>query len=282
MHSTGGALALSPGSESLTVEVQMLEERKRKEQELHDVLRGDLESDSRLSANKKWYAIAESNRQFVGEWLAARCKGKRVLDYCCGNGDWAIWLAEQGAEAVGIDISPVSIENARKAADARGVGGRCRFFVMDAEAMGFEDDAFDYAVINGVLHHLDIQNAYRELARVLCPSGEAIATEPLKYNPLFQAYRRLTPHLRTEWEVDHILGTKEIYKAREYFNGVEVVRFFHLATLAAVPFRNTRLFEPLCKGLEAVDSLLLRVPGLKWQAWMVIFVLSEPIKARTC
>jgi hypothetical protein len=52
--------------------------------------------------------------------------------------------------------------------------------------------------------------------------------------------------------------------------------------LAAVPFRNTRLFEPLRKGLEAVDSLLLRVPGLKWQAWMVVFVLSEPRKTRTC
>jgi hypothetical protein len=58
--------------------------------------------------------------------------------------------------------------------------------------------------------------------------------------------------------------------------------FFHLATLAAVPFRNTRLFEPLRNGLEAVDSLLLRVPGLKWQAWMVVFVLSEPKKTRTC
>jgi hypothetical protein len=153
---------------------------------------------------------------------------------------------------------------------------------MNAEAMEFEDDAFDYAVVNGVLHYLDIQNAYRELACVLCPSAEATATEPLKYNLLFQAYRRLTPHLRTAWEVGHILGRDEIYRAREYFNRVEAVKFSHLATLAAVSFRSTWLFEPLRKRLESVDSVLLRIPWLKWQAWIVVFVLSGPKRIGAC
>jgi hypothetical protein len=38
------------------------------------------------------------------------------------------------------------------------------------------------------------------------------------------------------------------------------------------------MFGPLLKGLASVDSVLLRTPWLKWQAWMVVFVLSEPKK----
>jgi ubiquinone/menaquinone biosynthesis C-methylase UbiE len=258
----------------------MLEDRKQQEREMHDHLVGGLAADSHYKARKKYYSIAESNRAFIKDWLAARCKGKRVLDYCCGDGDWAIWLAEEGAQAVGIDISPVSIEKAKEAAAARGVSNRCQFFVMDAEATQLEESAFDYAVIHGVLHHLDIDKAYRELARILSPSGQAIATEPLKYNPLFQAYRRLTPHMRTAWEVDHILGKRQIALARKYFNDVKVVRFFHLATIGAVPFHNTPMFEPLRKALERVDSVILRLPYLKWLAWMVVFVLAEPKKPK--
>src|SRR3990167_1824248 len=34
----------------------------------------------------KAVAIATSNRNFIKEWLTARCNGKRVLDYCYGDG----------------------------------------------------------------------------------------------------------------------------------------------------------------------------------------------------
>lgn len=88
----------------------------------------------------------------------------------------------------------------------------------------------------------------------------------------------MTPHLRSAWEVEHILGKKEIGSARKYFNTVEIAKFFHLATIAAVPFRNRSIFEPLRLGLEIVDSVLLKLPILKWQAWMAVFVLSRPKK----
>jgi ubiquinone/menaquinone biosynthesis C-methylase UbiE len=255
-----------------------MEERKAKEKELHDHLRGDWVDDPRYTSNKKFYSISKSNRDYVKVWLAERCKGKRVLDYCCGSGEFTIWLAEIGAEAFGIDISPVSIENARKEADKRGISDRAHFLVMDAEAMEFDNDYFDYAVVNGVLHHLDLRRAYPELARVLVSSGEVICTEPLKYNPVFQLYRRMTPHLRTSWEIKHILGKSDIQMARAYFHDVSIAKFFHLATIAAVPFRNRNLFQPTLRILEAIDSVLLRLPFIKWWAWMVVFVLARPKK----
>lgn len=255
-----------------------LDTRKRAEADLHDYLRGTLGDDPQRLANKKFYAIAASNEAYVRRWLGERCQGKRVLDYCCGAGSWTMWLAEAGAEAVGIDISPQSIEIAKREAARRGLSHKARFHVMDAEAMEFEDSWFDFAVINGVLHHLDLGRAYRELARILRPEGRAIATEALRHNIFIHLYRKLTPHLRSAWEVEHILGRQEILAARQYFEEVEVMKFFHLATLAAVPFRNTGVFEPLRKGLEAVDSVILRLPLLRWQAWMAVFVCAQPRK----
>ena len=255
-----------------------MEERKAKERELHDHLRGDLACDPYYTSNKKFYAITQSNRDFVKRWLTQRCPRKRVLDYCCGNGDFAVWLGEAGAEAYGIDISPVSVDNACKEANRRGLGEKVKFFVMDAEATGFPDDYFDLAGVNGVLHHLDLEKSYRELARILKPEGEVICTEALRHNPLIHLYRKLTPHLRSAWEVDHILGKREIDMAKQYFQKVEVAKFFHLATIGAVPFRNLPGFGGILRVLQAVDAVLLKLPVIRWQAWMAVFILAHPKK----
>ena len=56
------------------------------------------------------------------------------------------------------------------------------------------------------------------------------------------------------------------------------MRFFHLATLGAVPFRNTLLFKPILKLAEVVDTVLLRIPLVQWLSWQIVFILSEPKK----
>jgi len=252
------------------------DERKGLERELHDHLRGEAAEDPHYNSNKRFYAISHLNVDFVHDWLRKRIRGARVLDYCSGNGDFSVWLAQNGAEAHGVDISPVSVENARTRAEQLGIGEKASFHVMDAEALDFPDDHFDVAVVHGVLHHLDLDRAYRELARVLAPGGAVIATEALKHNPFFMRYRRRTPELRSAWETDHILGRPEIDGAKQYFESVRVLRFFHLTTLAAVPLRDHRWFRPVLGVLNAIDAVLLRLPLLQWQAWMGVFELSKP------
>jgi ubiquinone/menaquinone biosynthesis C-methylase UbiE len=116
-----------------------------------------------------------------------------------------------------------------------------------------------------------------ELNRILKPGGAIICIEALKHNPLFHLYRRLTPHLRTEWEVEHILSIGHLDRSRRYFRRIDP-RFFHLASLSAVPFRRTRIFKPMLKTLDRIDELLLKGPRLGKYGWMMVFVLSEPIR----
>lgn len=255
-----------------------MEERKQKEAEFHDLIRNkatlaDPAQREYYTANRKFYSITRASRSYFEGWIRERCPGKRVLDFGCGDGEYALFAAQHHATAVGVDISPVSVENARSEARRRGLVDRCTFAVQDVEALEFPDGSFDLVCESGVLHHLDLDKAYAEMARVLKPGGQVICTETLVHNPLIHWYRKRTPHLRTEYEVQHILGVPQILKARDYFDSVDI-KFFHLASLLAVPWRNTPVFKPLLLVLEVVDAALLSLPGIQRQAWIAVYVMS--------
>ncbi len=233
-----------------------------------------------MASNKKFYRITRKNRNYINSWLLERISDdKKFLDYCCGEGQFSLFLAKNGANVIGIDISDTSIRIATDGATAQGLKDKANFLIMDGENLKFDDNTFDVVVCSGVLHHLDINKAYPELARVLKLNGEIICNEPLAYNPIFQLYRKLTPHLRTEWEAKHILNKKAIDLAKKYFNRIEM-RFYHLSTFIAVPFRNLPFFNFLLSFFEIVDSILLRAPFVKWLSWQIIFILSEPKKSK--
>ncbi len=259
-----------------------MEIRKEKEAEFHDKIRDrELEMHEReykyLTSNRKFYSIAQKNISFVVDYLVSKYQNKRVLDYCCGDGSFTIFLAKKGINMIGIDISEVSIQNGKNLIKKEDLEDRISLSVMDAEKTEFPDNYFDGVLCAGVLHHLNIENAFKEMRRILKPEGAIICNEPLAYNPVFQLYRRLTPHLRTKWEIEHILSKSDINLAKKYFGKIEI-KFFHLATLLAVPFRNLPGFESVLSFLEGVDSVILKLPGLQWLAWQVIFILSEPKK----
>jgi SAM-dependent methyltransferase len=62
---------------------------------------------------------ADPNRFLVAE--VAGLRPGRALDLACGAGRNAVWLAEQGWAATGVDYADVAIENARGLAAERGV-----------------------------------------------------------------------------------------------------------------------------------------------------------------
>jgi len=65
---------------------------------------------------------ATPNR-FLAQEVAGLAPG-RVLDLACGEGRHAVWLAEQGWQAHGVDFSEVAIEKARRLAEARALDAK--------------------------------------------------------------------------------------------------------------------------------------------------------------
>lgn len=231
-------------------------------------------------SNMKFYSITRSSFAYRDALLFDGIKGAVALDYCCGNGEIALEMARQGAsKVVGIDISSVAVENARKLAKSAGVDSICEFSVMDAEHTTFADGTFDVIHEYGALHHLDLPAAFAELSRILKPEGKLICTEAMRHNPLIHWYRNRTPQLRTEWEVEHILGFPEIESGRKFFSEINL-RPFHLAGLAAVPFRKTFFFEPLLTLLNLLDRVILAVPYVRRMAWIAVVVYRRPNKSK--
>lgn len=86
---------------------------------------------------------AEPNR-FVREIVEPWTPG-RAIDVACGEGRNAIWLAEQGWTASGVDYSDVAIDKARRLADARGVS--VDFRVVDATTGALDAAAYDLVLL---------------------------------------------------------------------------------------------------------------------------------------
>ena len=68
-----------------------------------------------------WDARLASEGPFLKSILE-EAGAKRVLDAACGSGGHALWLARQGYEVTGADVSPVMIALARQKAAADGLG----------------------------------------------------------------------------------------------------------------------------------------------------------------
>jgi len=229
-------------------------------------------------SNMKFYSVTQTSFAYRDKTLFKNIKGATALDYCCGNGEVAIEMARQGASrVVGIDISPVAIENAKELAREQGVKDRCEFLVMDAEQTEFPDNTFDIIHEYGALHHLELLAVFKELSRILKPEGQLVCTEALRHNPLIHWYRKRTPHLRTKWEVEHILGVDALNDAQKYFGEVNA-KFFHLLVLAAVPFRKTLFFKPLRTIFDSIDRIILSNQFIGKYAWIMVFSMSYPRK----
>jgi SAM-dependent methyltransferase len=246
-----------------------VDDRKVREREFHDAAFGS----STQRHSNRFYALADASSAAYRQTLFGLASGRRILEYGCGPDSYAFELAGSGSDVVAIDISPVAIELARKDAEARGLTIDLR--VMDAEALAFEPASFDVVCGKAILHHLDLDRAYAEIARVLKPDGVAVFWEPLGHNPLINMYRARTPGERTPDE--HPLLISDLDLARRFFKSVDV-RYYHLATLAAIPFLSTPYLTQMARALDSIDQVLFAIaPPIRRYAWVSVLILSGPV-----
>lgn len=229
-------------------------------------------------ANMKYYSVTSESENYKHRWLERVCNPSlKVLDFACGSGENGIFAAMCGADVVGIDISPEGVTNATANSVKCEVANKCDFIVMDGEEMTFDDNSFDVGIEYGALHHVDLDAALAELARVLKPEAKMLCVEALRHNPIIHLYRKRTPHLRTEWEVEHILGIESFKIMEKYFEKIDV-RFFHLTALGLVPFRKTFLFPLLLPVFNFIDRILLSSQLIGKFGWIMAVELSHPKK----
>jgi SAM-dependent methyltransferase len=111
--------------------------------------------------------------------LADFAPGQRVLDIGCGRGELALHAALAGADAHGLDYAAAGLRFARQLRDDLSGPERARlhFHRGDGKRLPFRDRSFDRIVTSEFTEHVhpwELEECYRECARVLRPDGHMV------------------------------------------------------------------------------------------------------------
>lgn len=98
-----------------------------------------------------------------------RIKPCQTVDFGCGAGNYAVWLAKQGFDVTGMDISRQAIRIAKQLTIEKGV--QCRFVIADLLGDIREyHNSFEFAYDWELLHHISpedrpayLKNVYHSL-----------------------------------------------------------------------------------------------------------------------
>jgi len=215
---------------------------------------------------------------------------KRLLDIGCGAGEAAVYFAQRGAAVTAMDLSGAFLRVVRHVADR--YHAAITLVVGAGEHLPFPDNSFDVVYGHGVLHHLELHDAMREVSRILRPGGRAFFIEPLGYNPVIDVYRWMAGNLRTPSErplrfsdVDAIRPLFTRVDHREFWLTTQLVFVWFLVGMGVHPARERYwkkvlydadrirwLFGPLYR-LE--KWLLSRWPWVGRFSWNSVIVLEK-------
>jgi SAM-dependent methyltransferase len=155
---------------------------------------------------------------------------KSVLDLGCNNGYGTALLNSRCANVIGIDVSPMAIQDAQQRFGNYGIN----FLVYDGRTIPFGDRSFDMIVSFQVIEHIADTTSYlAEIVRVLRPAGMALFTTP-------NAAIRLDPGMKP-WNHFHVreyLADQLSLQLRLVFAEVSIRGLFAVKDLYRIEFER--------------------------------------------
>jgi SAM-dependent methyltransferase len=199
-------------------------------------------------------------------------EGKTVLDLGCGFNPTPVYFALAGAKKViACDVSTTAVEYVANLAREFEVEDRVVTHCGPAESLPFDDDSIDLVHGEAVLHHLDLDVAGAELARIMKQGGRAAFKDPLGHNLLLEFARDYFPY---RWKhsvkgTDCPLKFPKIREFGQHFSHCEA-RGFGCFSMLAVAIQGRR-----DSGLQSVghwiDAGALRaIPWLQRSCRFVV------------
>lgn len=219
--------------------------------------------------------FAEAETDFLG--ALGDVQGLRILDFGCGTASTSYQLQRRGAMMTGIDLSAARIFEGKGWYSRPDNTREPDFAIAAGEYLPFNDETFDAVFGKQILHHVVLETALPEIARVLKTGGHAVFLEPLRHNPILEGYRRLTPHLRSPDERALSFGDLEMISS--YFRDWRHEEYIFLAVLPVLTktlLRGKVSFDKLTRRLQNADRFLARkLPGLTRYYWETVLVVKK-------
>jgi SAM-dependent methyltransferase len=201
--------------------------------------------------------------------------GARILDFACGGGVTSAWLAARGAEVVGVDLSPESLDRAREVHAALGLEATFVPSLDDAAA----ERPFDAIVGRYALHHTDVPALAPVLAAKVRSGGKGAFVETFATNPLLRVARggltgRLgIPKLGTDDEQP--LARRDLAALQSAFGHLDVacaqMHFLRLFDRQVLRYRSRR-FSSI---LSQIDDAMGRLPASASFSYFQVVIVKK-------
>lgn len=125
-------------------------------------------------------ALRVQRRIDLFEYYCNLRPGLKILEIGCGTGEYSKALLGLGLSLLATDLS-YNMLNIAKEKIAGNEGAS--LFVSDIDHIPAREQSLDLVLGNSILHHLDVDNALKEIFRVLKKGGRLAFSEPNMLNP---------------------------------------------------------------------------------------------------
>ena len=238
-----------------------------REKEFHNKLQSQNKGRFENIFYKSLYNI---NEDFFS-YIKKKASQSQILDFGCGTGVFVERAIKyKPKKIVGIDISEVSIDKAKK--NAKKMGINVDYYVDNCEKTKFESNSFDIVYGTGILHHLEFNKCLDEIHRILKLNGNLIFIEPLGTNPFINLYRKLTPKSRSRDE--HPLIHKDFKYIKNKFIDTKI-KYYGFLTLIFSPFYKLPNESKFFKLLAYFDQILFKLKIFRIFAWSVLITTKK-------
>ena len=122
--------------------------------------------------HKDWEKVAHPIVEFYEEYEEELEEGEKVLDLGCGQGRNTFYLAEQGLNAYGMDISLEGVKEAKRIAKEKGISAN--FSKGSFYDLPYKEKTFKAIVSNQSIHDIPmdgVKKVFAEANRVLGDNG---------------------------------------------------------------------------------------------------------------
>ncbi len=275
---------------NMSVRDQSIQSLHEREAAFHDEWARSTDLSER-AVRASFESVTAMENQFICREMGPLA-GKKLLDVGAGLGESSVYFALQGAEVTTTDLSPEMVRTAVELGERYGV--KLHGHVSSGEELDVPPESFDIVYIANTIHHVHDRAAlFEQIRRALKPGGRFFSIDPIHYNPAINVYRAMATKVRTPDETP--LKLSDVALARKYFPNVRHAQFWILTLALFMKYYLVDRVHPNADRywkriytetpgslwwwmpLKWIDSVLTKIPGVKWLAWNVVLWGNKPL-----
>ncbi|MEJ2635026.1 MAG: class I SAM-dependent methyltransferase [Calditrichia bacterium] len=181
-----------------------------------------IEKFNELYSGSEMYYGWDLRKEFTDCLGKMELAGKTALDLGCGEGRYAVYLAERGCKVIAIDLASAGIQKVKRFAEEREL--EIEAFVQAVDQYVFPPDHFDIIVAMTILDHLE-HDARKEviagIQKSLKKGGILFAYVLTVSDP---GYKRKMEKIQEEEESNGVSETS--FAIEYYFRSYELAKQF--------------------------------------------------------